>query len=262
MDPETIEKGNKIIILKIKLNKLETLISIEKREKELSMYKQLKESINTKIESQIKNLNLKENEKINLIPIKKIDIGKIFSVYYKEHSRYYYAIINKVDFENQKIEIEFISNKEKFILPSCLIRKIKFLDRKKLVKGFKCGYIERKSGKIFPCEILDCDDKIYDIINLKTNERLTFENENFFIFYKFNDKDKNDKEFVIPRNLKIMPNDTEEKRLIKKKKIKKLKFQFKTKEKNEFFRNKKNNWKEFQKKRKDKFLYNKLKKRR
>ena len=67
-----------------------------------------------------------------------------------------------------------------------------------------------------------------------------------------NNNEKNIKKFIIPNNLKLNPTDTKEIKFLKRKKVKKLKYQFKEKEIDKNSEIIKNNWENFNKNLKNK----------
>ena len=69
---------------------------------------------------------------------------------------------------------------------------------------------------------------------------------------KNNNNEKNIKKFIIPNNLKLNPTDTKEIKFLKRKKVKKLKYQFKEKEIDKNSEIIKNNWENFNKNLKNK----------
>ncbi len=69
---------------------------------------------------------------------------------------------------------------------------------------------------------------------------------------KNNNNEKNIKKFIIPNNLKLNPTDTKDIKLLKRKKVKKLKYQFKEKEIDKNSEIIKNNWENFNKNLKNK----------
>jgi len=100
------------------------------------------------------------------------------------------------------------------------------------------------------------EDKTEDKIN--SLKKLKSELINAINYYKkqlneINKKNEKDiKKFIIPNNLKLNPTDTKDIKLLKRKKVKKLKYQFKEKEIDKNSEIIKNNWENFNKNLKNK----------
>ena len=96
------------------------------------------------------------------------------------------------------------------------------------------------------------EDKINSLKKLKSDliNAINYYKKQLNEINKKNEKDI--KKFIIPNNLKLNPTDTKDIKLLKRKKVKKLKYQFKEKEIDKNSEIIKNNWENFNKNLKNK----------
>ena len=96
------------------------------------------------------------------------------------------------------------------------------------------------------------EDKINSLKKLKSDliNAINYYKKQLNEINKKNEKDI--KKFIIPNNLKLNPTDTKEIKFLKRKKVKKLKYQFKEKEIDKNSEIIKNNWENFNKNLKNK----------
>ena len=249
VDAKTQKAIKDLMVLKVKLLKLNTLIKIESKEEDLKVLKQLKADLEYQIDIEKRALlSHPENKDYNLHIIKTSDENRLCLAYYTEHERYYYAFISNIDVDEQICRLKFIGYDETREMNSYNVKLQTNVSKDKIRPGYECSYVNPDNGKLTPCVIVNkLNDENTQIKNLQTTETIDIE-DRYIVDHVFPQNNKSSREFVAPDDLKILPSDTQQVRMIKKKKLKKLKYNFKTEKMNEFFNEKKNTWQNFAKK--------------
>lgn len=246
-----LSKLKSIQMLKIKLHKLKILLSLESTEDQVGTLNQYIKEMTHEIRFQEDQLESQKPENFEFC-IEIIDPameGHLSQAYYKDHERWYFARIKKVDFDEQKISLDFIGYDEECVLESYQVKIPPQTPDRFFIKGCKITYLDDESGKLKLGSIEEANSKKWTKVkdeitgNVLQIERGFVLNPDIF-FVKARNQDGSLK---IPDRLQINPNDTKAERLFKKKKIKKIKFEEKTKEINSFFNGKKDTWQQFQK---------------
>lgn len=249
MDEQSIEKFQNLIALKIKLYKISLLISMEPREEEVRTLKQLSKDLTEIIALETQNLagSSKETSTLSMDLIEPNKIGHLCKAYYQDHAKWYFAEIKEIDFNEQMITVSFIGYNEELSMSSIFVKLANGLNKDKLKEGEEVAYIDEDSGKVFKGSIQKVESNNVVVLTGRTNLTDSVKIKYVLNVSEYIEKGATNKlkDGVLPESLKIAPNDTREERLIKKKKIKKLKYEQKTQEINQFYQVKQNSWLNF-----------------
>lgn len=209
-------------------------------------------------------------------------IGKVASVYYETEHTWNNAIIDSIDNVNgnendndcgnikeQLINITFLGYKDSIKVPYKYVKLNKELSDDELVKGTICDCIYMEDGKWYQATIEEIIPKgvqvkynNYNNQEIVSRECIRITPEQKIINWKNKpkengkgnqDKNNSDKKkdifapFVIPAKLKISPADTDEQRLLKRKRVKNLKHKNKQEIIEHISKEKQKNWLSFNK---------------
>lgn len=241
-----------ILHLKVKLHKLKILLSLDQSPAQIKTLSQFIKDLTHEIrfqEDALETARAEDQEPLSLDILEPSMQGMLCQVFHQEHNRWYFARINSVNFETQKAKLKFIAyDEEEKEEDSFHIRLLPETPEKCFIQGSKVSYLETESGKLKLGIILETiENKVHlkDEVSGKVitlGKELVLDPEVFYV------KERNkDGSVKIPDRLIINPNDTKAERVYKKKKIKKIKFEEKTKEINNFYNDKKQSWQQFQK---------------
>lgn len=249
MDEHSIEKFQNLVSLRLKLYKINLLISMDAREEEIRTLKQLAKDLAEMIaaETQSVTKSSKEFPSLSMDLIEPNKIGHLCKAFYQEHGKWYFAEIKEIDFNEQIITVSFIGYDEELSMSSIFVRLVTPLGKERVKEGAEVAYIDDDSGKVFKGIVQRIENAEVIILNSRTNLTESVKPKHVLNISEYVEKtyENKPKDGIIPDSLKIAPNDTREERLIKKKKIKKIKYEQKTKEVNNFYQEKQNSWLNF-----------------
>jgi survival of motor neuron-related-splicing factor 30 len=142
-------------------------------------------------------------------------------------ARWFNIEILSVDVETQICEVFFIGMKEKVELSSIFVKLLPAFSPTIFQAGTYCEAIYSEDGNFYACVIEKVEGDEFHIRFKKYNKRevktINYLRESKNADYNKKIQFENLDTFKVPDYLKILPNDTEEQRQKKKKKIKALK---------------------------------------
>lgn len=175
-----------------------------------------------------------ENINFNDQPLHKSDVGRICLAFYDEDQKWYTAMINEIDEETKKGEVTWLGFKEKTQLPYSHIKVQEKINPEEIETGYMCEAIYYEDGKWYPAVIETKSEHGVHVRYTKYEEveivsydsiRFTPEQRQANLNKKKNPKQEVDinAPFKLPDHLKMNPNDNEQQRLLKRKRVKQLK---------------------------------------
>ena len=219
----------------------------------------LKNEVLNALEYFKKNLSYKVNEiSFNTNSIPKESIGKIASIYNEKDKEWYNGEIKNVNEKKETCQISFFGEEENKIkeIPFKYIKLNDEVSDEDIFPNAICNCLYKGDGLYYTAKIkriselgihikyIDYDDE--DIVSkdyIKISPEQKIENYN----KKYNINDKVENKFILPEKFKIKPNDNEETRLLKRKRVKKMKYKFKQNQFEEICQEKQQNWIDFNK---------------
>jgi survival-of-motor-neuron-related-splicing factor 30 len=216
------------------------------REKEL---KKLLNDIEKAISIQQELLTVSSNniEKFfTSVKLKTEDIGKKCNLYYEKDSKWYPGEINSVNLNEQTAEVTFFGFHEKHLLPASYISILKPLKRNQISEGLDVEVL-LDDGKWHFAAVEDVHEDNVLVKIARWGQKQMVSLDALRLVQEENKPLLEKEVFVIPDKLKILPNDPENVRIKKKKKIKALRTAWKnsqTEKETKFYTS---SWKNFQK---------------
>ncbi|KAL4470185.1 hypothetical protein ABPG74_011796 [Tetrahymena malaccensis] len=232
-----IPEYQKLIEYKNNLVKLDTLIQIESNEEQLEELRSLKTDLENAIQVQEQEIKTKQNNEyffFNTEAIQAEHVNRLCKVFYENELKWYHGIITFVDNDEQKVNVQIIGYRDIITVNSVYTKLKPKPDPELFQPGFACEAIYPDDGKYYPCIIEKITDDGRYVIKFKK-----YNNKEEVSIYLLRESRKTQQdhrkkrtfddltEFKVPDNLKILPNDNEQVRQTKKKKVKALKQQFK-----------------------------------
>lgn len=252
-DEPLITLYKKLIEYHLNLQKLDVLIQYSETPEEKEEYAHLKQDLEQAIkfqESTIHQHQKKEAFFYNPVPIREEEVGRVCKAFYKEHRKWYNALILSLEEDSQEAEVSFIGYKGVERVSTVFIKMMPLIEPALVQVGFLCECISSEDGRWRDCIIEKTSEAGVHVSFLHNNEKeivhvsflrekkqkneqgsrsdlgkRTSNTENQG--EPENDEDDGPKEFVVPEHLKVKPSDSEAERLRKRKKVKLMKFQFK-----------------------------------
>ena len=155
---EELEK--KLNEYKTNLSQVETIIESEKStnpgaklDEIYKLQKDLKQAIvyqEDVIKFKIQTSNMKVNDEIKLT--KEVN-GRTCQAFYESENKWYTAVINELNEENQTAEITYLGFTNKETLPTKFIKLFELFDSDDLEIGMQCDAIYFGDGFWYPCSI-------------------------------------------------------------------------------------------------------------
>jgi hypothetical protein len=231
----------------------------EKNNATLKSLENLKSEVLNALEYFKKNLSYKVNEiSFNTLPIQLESIGKIASIYNEKDRKWYNGLIKDINEKKETCKIIFFGDEEENLreIPFKYIKLNDEVSDEDIFPNAICNCLYKGDGLYYTAKIkriselgihikyIDYDDE--DIVSkdyVKISPEQKIENYN----RKYNINDKVENKFILPEKFKIKPNDNEETRLLKRKRVKKMKYKFKQNKLEEICQEKQQNWIDFNK---------------
>lgn len=180
------------------------------------------------------------------VKLKSEDIGKKCNLYYEKDQKWYPGEINSVNISNQSAEVTFLGFSEKHLLPASYIQILIPPKIQDLREGMDIEAL-LEDGKWHYGSIQAIDQNNIEIKLARWGHKTVVQPDSIRIV-KEDKKPLIEKEiFSIPEKLKILPNDPENVRLKKKKKIKALKSAWRMNQTEKETKLYTSSWKNFQK---------------
>lgn len=197
----------------------------------------------------------------NTAGVTQASVGKCASIYYEADQKWYNGIINSIDLKNKTCNVTYFGYKETEDLPFKYIKPITPLPQEELTSGTLCDIIYKEDG-FWYSGIIERTSELgihvkfdkYKNEEIVQSDYIRITPEQKIENWKRKDtksEEQSDKKgkgkFIIPENLKITPADSEDQRLLKRKRVKQLKNKTKQKEMEKISQEKQQNWLNFKK---------------
>jgi survival-of-motor-neuron-related-splicing factor 30 len=257
-DPELVTLYQKLIEYKNHLYKLEALISVERAEDQRAELFKLKEELMQVIDAQSKAILEKQGTPEFILSTERLttdDVDRVCKAYYEADGRWYNAQIQAVDIEGQTADLIFFGYKD-VVTTNAVFVKVQPKPNPALFEaGTYCDAIYSRDGHYYACVVEKVSEAGYHVKFKQYNNHREVVPLIFLRESKNADNAKKKKkvfedttEFKVPEDLKILPNDTEQQREKKKKRLKALKASFKQSVIEKDSRQKQDKWLQFKQK--------------
>lgn len=191
-------------------------------------------------------------------------IGKICQAYFESEARWYLAMLNQINQNDQTAEITWLGFKDKSTLPWPYIKVQDTLKPEELEVGINCEAVYYEDGNWYPAVIDKISEhgvhvkyKKYEDIEVVSFDSVRVTPEQKLANLKKKEQDGSKKrekdedketEFKIPDYLKISPADNDAQRLSKRKRVKSMKNNHKQKVLEKISKEKQEEWINFSQK--------------
>jgi hypothetical protein len=175
------------------------------------------------------------------------DVGRKCNLYYENDKKWYPGEINSVNIQDQTADVTFLGFSERYTVPCSFIQLLIPPKQSDLKEGLEVEAL-LQDGKWHYCSIESIEPDTVTVRLARWGHKNTLPYDSI----RFITEDKKPllerDTFVIPDKLKVLPNDPENIRLKKKKKIKALRKAWRTAQIEKETKFYTSGWKEFQKK--------------
>ncbi|EGR28814.1 nucleic acid binding, putative [Ichthyophthirius multifiliis] len=252
---QMIPEYKQLIEYKNNLVKLDILIQIESNEEQLEELRGMKNDLEDAIQAQEQKIKKEQNNDyliFNTEAVQKEHIGRLCKVFYEKELKWYHGVVTSVNSDDQIINVQIIGYRDNIQIDSVYVKLKPKPDPELFQPGFACEAIYSDDGKYYPCIIEKITEDGRYVVKFKK-----YNNKEELSLYMLRESRKNQQdhrkkrtfddltEFKVPDNLKYLPNESEQTRLMKKKKVKALKQQFKQAQLEKSSMEKQEKWKDF-----------------